>query len=113
MEDSIPAGINRVATALLCWKRSWIVASAASSTGGERVNFSRICVAAAIIPLVRLLTKSGAESILFCSGKASVRGITLWVSDLLEPIPKPPISMAMSVSMWMLWSEPRVWSCLG
>ena len=113
VEDSIPAGITHVVAALLCWKCSRIAASATSSTDGGWVNFSRICVAATIIPLVRLLTKSGAESILVYSGKTSIWGITLRVSDLLEPIPKPPISMATLVSVWMLQGEPRVWSCLG
>ena len=81
--------------------------SAASSTSGGQVNLSRISVAAAIILLVILVTKSGVESTLVCSSRASIRGITLWVSDLPEPTPKPPISMATSVLVWILWGNPE------
>ena len=66
VEDSIPAGINLYScpvAALLCCKCSHIAASTASSTGGGRVNFSKISVAAAVIPLVMLLTRSGLRAL--------------------------------------------------
>ena len=90
-----------------------MAASAMSSTGGGRANLSRISVTATVMPLVILLTKSGADSILVCFCGASVRDITLQVSDLPELIPKPPISMATSISVWILWGEPGVWSAMG
>ena len=74
------------------------------------MNFSKTSVVAKVMPLVILLTNSGADSILGCSGGTSAQGLVLWASGQPELMPKPPISMATSLSVWMLRGKPRVWS---
>ena len=74
-------GAGCEALALLCRKHSLMVTSAASSTGGGHMNFSKTSFAAAVMPLVRLLTNSSANIILVCSGGTSAQCLVLQASD--------------------------------
>ena len=111
-----PVGIARGVAARHLWKRSRIAASAARSTGGRsasftcacRVNLSRISVTAAATPQATVAAKSGVDMVPWAAGGKLALGVTWHKSGPPGAILRPPISMAVSVSVCVLQGEPGV-----
>ena len=90
--------------ALHCLNRSHRAASIASLTGGGQTNFSNTSAATFTIPLVRQLTRSRVDNSLASPWEGTTWDATFQAA-LLGPTLKLPISIAVSVSVWILWGE--------
>ena len=106
-----PVDVAHGVAARRLWKHSQIAALAARLIGGRSasftcggwVNLSKILAAAAATPQAMVAAKSGVDMVLWVAGCAPVRR-----SGPLGATLRPPISMAVSVSVCVLRGEPRV-----
>ena len=71
------------------------------------MNLSRISVAAATTPCTTVVAKSGVDMVPWVARGMLALGVTWHKSGPLGAILRPPISIAVSVSVCVLWASPE------